>query len=83
MTPNCTTCHHHHIVAMPDGVEASRCFRIRTMVNKIGPEKGIVHPGVYGSSCEFERDGLPEPQRVAGDKCGPPGKHWTEKMNHA
>ena len=78
----CETCHHGHLKTMTeaDPVRTEwRCYRIRTMKDKRGPEKGIVHPGAWGSSCIAERDLLPEPQRVAGDKCGPSGTHWDAR----
>lgn len=78
MTP-CNTCYHAHTVNMPEGIQAMRCFRVRTMKDKRGPESGIIHPGVYGSSIIAERDHLPEPHRISGDKCGPSGIHWEAK----
>jgi len=75
----CITCHHCHVVNMPERGEEQRCFRVRTMVNKIGPEKGVIHPHGIGSSVVFERDSLPEPHRVAGDKCSVEGRHWLAK----
>ncbi len=72
----CETCHHGHHIRVEDMGMQWRCFRTRTMRDKTGPEKGIIHPGVYGSSCIVERDCLPEPHRVPGDKCGVDGLHW-------
>jgi len=29
-----------------------------------------------GVDCQFETDSYPEPQRIAGDKCGPDRNHY-------
>ena len=78
----CATCHHGHEKTLLDADPVRtewRCYRVRTMRNKINPERGVIHPGAWGSSCEFERDSLPEPQRESGDKCGPSGLHWEAR----
>ena len=74
----CQTRHHGHEIRIDDAMQW-RCFRIRTMRDQRGTEKGILHPGVYGSSCIVERDNIPEPHRVAGDKCGVSGVHWIAR----
>lgn len=48
-----------------------RCFRPHTMA-----DGKIVDTGQSGVDCSHERDGIPEPQRAALDKCGPTGLHW-------
>ena len=39
-------------------------------------ERLICTRAPHQPSCPFERDSIPEPQRPAGDKCGPDGQHW-------
>lgn len=67
----CQTCHYHRRVWICERHD-HRCFRPHTI-------KGRAGRFTYGDgvSCVRERDSLPEPQRVDGDKCGPEGKHWT------
>ncbi len=69
----CATCHYHrNLYLQTVSRHDHRCFRPHTI-------KGRAGTFTYrdGVSCVRERDSIPEPQRVDGDRCGPDGKHWT------
>lgn len=71
----CETCEHGDLVAHPTWpAPQRRCMRTRTL--RLGPP--IKAEGV-GVAVELETDSVPEPHRVAGDKCGPGRRHWKEK----
>ena len=67
--PACNTCFHHRL----DAQDRDRCTRIQ---HRRG---GLIQKRKDGFNCTFERDSVPEPQRVDGDKCGPTGIHWASK----
>ena len=70
----CRTCIHGRDRFMPSWNPPKhdlRCFRTR-MIRGGDPQE---HLGV-GASCRFETDSIPEPHRVALDKCGPERIHW-------
>lgn len=72
--PTCETCGHAAVIAHAawDEHKRLRCFRVRT-----ARDGTKMHPEGVGANPLFERDSLPEPQRVVDDKCGPDGRHWT------
>ena len=72
--PNCETCGHSSLVQHAEWDEHKRLRCMRTRTARDGTL--MLHERV-GSNPLFERDSLPEPQRVDGDKCGPKGIHWT------
>jgi hypothetical protein len=79
---DCQSCHHCHKVTLHLATpvrEELRCFRIRRHRDTRSPGKGVVHPGVEGFPVWSERDVVPEPHRVPGDKCGPDGTHWMAR----
>lgn len=72
----CTGCLYHKVIhhaAHRDHVD--RCFRPRTMQNG-----STVECGMNGFDAAQERDAMPEPQRRAGDKCGPAAKYWGSEL---
>lgn len=74
LTPRmCETCRHSAMVEVR-GVERLCCTRPQTM------RDGKINIMGRGTSVIFERDFYPEPQRADGDKCGPDGRHFVERM---
>ena len=69
----CTTCCNHMLRYMASHREhRPRCKRPQTM-----SDGRVVVAGQNGFDALIERDGFPEPQRQAGDKCGISGKWWA------
>lgn len=66
--PLCRDCTHYALINGHD-----RCKRRQAM------RSGRLLTIAGGFSCAFERDGIPEPQRADGDKCGPDGRHFVER----
>lgn len=70
--PSCLGCDFHrikYILSFAD--HRDRCARPQTHTS--GSRIPISENGV---DCQFETDSCPEPQRIAGDKCGPDRNHY-------
>lgn len=68
----CLGCEFHKVKWVASfNSERDRCTRPQTHVSGSRipmPENGV--------DCQFETDSCPEPQRVAGDKCGADRNHY-------
>lgn len=70
--PDCKDCF-HHVLDETRGAVHSRCTRHHKL--KIGRLDMMAN----GWLCVFERDQIPEPQRIDGDKCSPEGIHFVRR----
>lgn len=67
--PTCQTCFHYSLID-----DRPRCKRHQLL------RDGRLQMQRKGWTVQFERDGIPEPQRAEGDKCGPDGIHWRSRL---
>jgi len=75
MPRTCQSCGHFQKVYHSDwDGDRLRCMRDRTM-----RDGRVIRADGVGASLDFETDSVPEPQRAAGDKCGPERRHWVQR----
>ena len=71
---SCRTCKQSREFFMADWKEPQHDLRcLRAGKTRAGETEDL---DKIGRSCRFETDSLPEPQRGAGEKCGPARIHW-------